>query len=269
MVEQGKQNSSALIYVENLTGGYARRKVVDNCSLVVTEGEFLGIIGPNGSGKTTLVRLLLGILKPFSGKIFYRGENVSERSTLELAREISFLPASLETTFPYTVEEFVALGYLPYSFWWANPRQEKKVIRESLSLVQALELASTLIRELSDGEKQRVFLAQALAQTPKLLILDEPTSHLDIGHLYTIMELLKGLNKRQGLTVICILHDLNLASDYCDRLILLRKGKIFQVGTPEEVLQPEIIEAVYHTQVLVFPSPVTGRPHLFGKKMES
>ncbi len=264
-----KSTRTPVISAEDLTGGYGHRAIVKNCYLSVEEGEFVSIIGPNGSGKTTLVRLLLGLLVPFSGKVFFRGKLLSQIPRSDLARQVAFLPSSVETTFGYKVKEFVALGYLPFSLPWQQSPEEEKIVQESLNLVDAASLAESSVREISEGEKQRVFLAQTLAQKPELLVLDEPTSHLDIGHQCSVMNLLWRLNRRQKVTIICVLHDLNLASDYCDRLVLLKEGRIFSAGCPSEVLRPEIIESVYQTKVLLSVNPATGRPHLFGKPEEN
>jgi len=265
MVTEKTDFSRVILSAEEVTGGYGQKTVIDRCSFNLEEGEFLGIIGPNGSGKTTLVRLLTGLLKPFSGRIYYRGRLLSRIPPVELARQVAFLPASVETTFPFTVKEFVALGRLPFSPFWRPPPEGEAVVRESLELVDAAALAEVSVREISEGERRRVFLAQALAQKPRLLVLDEPTAHLDIGHQLSVMDLLRMMNQRQGLTLVCVLHDLNLSADYCERLMLLNEGRIFATGPPEEVLQPEIIEAVYRGRVLRGRSPATGRPHLFGQ----
>ena len=254
-----------ILSVENLSCGYERGMVLKNISFSIKEGEFLGIIGPNGSGKTTLARVISRTLKPYRGKIYYKGKDIFTLSPVLFAREIAYLPSGIEIYFPYTVEEFVSMARFPYTGRFSKLKEnDRKIVNESLRLLDISTLKNRMVQELSEGEKQRVFLAQVIAQNTPFLILDEPISHLDIGHKFAIMDTLKKLNRERNITVMAILHDLNLASEYCDRLILLQNGVIYKEGVPEEVLKYQIIEEVYATRVLVYRNPFTGKPYVFG-----
>lgn len=252
-----------MLRLSNLSSGYLGNDVIKDISFEINEGGFLGVIGPNGSGKTTLFRTITKIITKYKGQLLYKDKEIKNWSVRTLAREIAVVPQFLLLTFPFNVYDFIALGRTPYLGRFEPVSiKDKKVIESSMQITECLHLGRRLVTELSGGELQRVFLAQALAQEPKLLLLDEPTSHLDIGHQADILHLLKKLNKEQGLTILIILHDLNLASDYSERLLLLDEGKIYRLGSPAEVLTYQNIEAVYKTVVVVNENPVTKRPHI-------
>jgi len=253
-----------MLLIENISFSYGRQPVIKNLSSGIENGEFFGIIGPNGSGKTTLIKIITRILKPSSGAIFLDDENIKKIPPGEYAKKVSYLPSGIEISFSYTVEEFVSMGRFPYTGRYGNLSvRDRKTVKDILEKFEISLYGYRKIRELSDGEKQRVFLAQAVVQEPSLLLLDEPTSHLDIGHSFKILDIIKNLN-RSGITVISVLHDLNLASEYCTRLLMLKEGEIFSQGRPEEVLTYENIEQVYRTKVLVYKNPRSGKPYVFG-----
>jgi len=253
----------SLLKVQHLSCGYNAKKVIQDVSFTVTPGEVVGIIGPNGAGKTTLFRVITRILKPSSGEIRYLGRDIQEIPLRELAQLVAVLPQGLPLTFPFTVWDFVLMGRLTHLGRLSRIRErDLELADEMMRLTEVSNLSARHITELSGGELQRVLLAQALAQEPHLLLLDEPTTHLDIGHQVEIMDLIKSLNKRRQLTVVMVLHDLNLASNYCDRLILLNEGRVYAMGRPEDVLTYQNIEAVYKTVVVVGENPVSKRPHI-------
>ncbi|MFH1504447.1 MAG: cob(I)yrinic acid a,c-diamide adenosyltransferase [Candidatus Omnitrophota bacterium] len=253
-----------MLQIKNLTCGYEEKEIIRDVSFSVREGEFLGIIGPNGSGKTTLFRAITGILRPWKGGIQYKGEHISKISTREFSREAAVIPQILEVPFAFTVEEFVLMGRFPYlGRFEALRAKDLEVLEEALALTDIAGLRQRKISELSGGERQRAIFAQGLAQEPSLLLLDEPTAHLDIAHQVQILDLVKRLNREKGLTVIVVLHDLNLASSYCDRLVLLKEGEIFKDGLSEEVLTYQNIEEVYKTVVVVEKNPISGKPYIF------
>jgi iron complex transport system ATP-binding protein len=263
-------NTSTLLSVRDLTAGYHTQKVIDGISFEVAEKNFLGIIGPNGSGKTTLFRLVAHFLKPWGGDIFYRGQDMDQWPPSQLAREIAVMPQGMENIFSFSVEELVAMGRFPHLGRMGKFRKrDREQVDRSMELTGILGFRKKKLAELSGGERQRVFLAQTLAQEPNLLLLDEPIAHLDIGHQIKILDVIKRLNREQGTTVIIVFHDLNLASMYCDRLILLKEGRIFREGTPAEIMTYEIIEEVYGTVVLVHENPVTKKPHVLLISMEA
>ncbi|MBI5778138.1 MAG: ABC transporter ATP-binding protein [Planctomycetes bacterium] len=252
-----------MLKISNLASGYQTKEVIKNISLAVNQGEFVGIIGPNGSGKTTLFRTITKIIPGYTGSLSYKEKEISAWSVRALAREIAVVPQFLMMAFPFKVYDFVALGRTPYlgRFEMITERDEE-IIKGAMELSGCSGLRERMVTELSGGELQRVFLAQALAQEPKLLLLDEPTSHLDIGHQVEILHLLKQLNKEKGLTIVVILHDLNTAGEYCHRLILMEEGKIYKSGSPAEVLTYQNIEAVYKTVVVVKENPISGKPYV-------
>ncbi|UCD55430.1 MAG: ABC transporter ATP-binding protein [Candidatus Omnitrophota bacterium] len=252
-----------ILKVENLSCGYNRRDIIRGISFSVKEGGFLGIIGPNGAGKTTLFRAITGILRPRKGKILYCGNDISGISPQNFAREVAVIPQILEVPFAFSVEEFVLMGRFPHTGRFeALNKRDYKILEEALNLTETSSFRGRKILELSGGERQRAVLAQGFAQEPRLLLLDEPTSHLDIAHQVQVLDLLKRLNKEKNLTVIIVLHDLNLASSYCDRLILLKEGDIFKDGSPQDVLTYQNIERVYNTVVVVRKNPIDLKPYI-------
>ncbi|MBN1622070.1 MAG: ABC transporter ATP-binding protein [Endomicrobiales bacterium] len=253
----------AILDIQSLTCGYDGKDIVRDVTFQARQGSFLGIIGPNGAGKTTMFRAITGILKPKSGNIFFRDKDISAFSRYEVAKHVSTMPQLLDTPFSFTVFEFVLMGRFPHLRRWEKPKKHDiDIIEESLAITDTRELKDRRINEISGGEKQRVILAQALAQEPELLLLDEPIAHLDIGHQVHILDLIKKLNREKNLTVVMILHDLNMAGEYCDELILMNEGTIYKSGAPYEVLTYENIEKVYKTIVVVKENPISKKPHV-------
>lgn len=252
-----------ILEVQKITSGYNGVEVLKDISFHLKRGEILGIIGPNGAGKTTLFRAISRSLPPWRGKIYYNGDDISRIPPKELFQEITILPQIVETPFSFKVFDLVSMGRYPHLKRFEElQKTDSEIIEHSMSLTDVLHLKNRTINTLSGGERQRVFLAQALTQTPKLLLLDEPIAHLDIGHQVEILDLVKRLNEENSLTVIMILHDLNLAAEYCDRLILIDGGKIYKLGTPGEVLTYQNIEDVYKTVVVVRENPISKKPYV-------
>jgi iron complex transport system ATP-binding protein len=255
-----------ILALEGITTGYKQTAIVKDVSLAVVRGEFLGIIGPNGAGKSTLFRAISGILPLWQGSVLLGDKDIRGISRRKLAKVVAAIPQFQALPFPYTVEEFVIMGRYPHKGRFGLMRtRDVRIVEEALGLMDLTALKAKKINALSGGELQRVFLAQGLAQEPLLLLMDEPTAHLDIGHQVKILDTLKRLCLNGGLTVVMILHDLNLASAYCDKLILMRKGGVYAQGTPPQVLKQESIEMVYGTSVDIRPDPVSGRPFVFVK----
>lgn len=251
-----------ILEIKNLSCGYEDKTIIKNISFAVNKGSFLGILGPNGAGKTTLFRSLTKIIKPMKGKIVFQGKDISDLSAKDLAKEIAVLPQILDVPFAFSIEEFVLLGRHPHLKRLEAPKKKDYEIAQKVMVeLDIADLKHRKIRDLSGGERQRVLIAQALAQEPKLLLLDEPVNHLDIKHQIEILDLLKDLNKT-GLTVVIILHDLNLASEYCDDLLLMNEGKIHTYGKAQDVLKYEILEEVYKTVLIVEKNPLSGKPYI-------
>ncbi|MFH1854775.1 MAG: ABC transporter ATP-binding protein [Candidatus Omnitrophota bacterium] len=254
-----------MLTFRNITSGYDTAEILKDISFNVDPGDFLGIIGPNGSGKSTLLRTATKIITPFKGEIIIKGRHIKDVSFIEMARFTAVVPQDSFFFFPFSVMDIVLMGRIPYAKnrFGQQTKDDEKIALEALKSVDAINLKDRFIDELSGGERQRVIIAKALAQRPEILFLDEPTTHLDIGHQVEIFTLIRRLNKESGLTIVTILHDLNLASEYCDRLVLLNDGRIKKIGSPKEVLDYKTIEEVYKTCVIVKENPLTSRPHVF------
>lgn len=252
-----------LVKVDKLSGGYHKTLVIKDTSFTVKKGDFLGIIGPNGSGKSTLLRLMSRVLYPRSGSIALEGKDIAQMNLKEFCRKLAFVPQDTLINFSFSVEEIVLMGRIPHlKRMQFETKSDFSIAHHALSLTDTLYIKEKAIDELSAGERQRVIIAKALAQEPILLLLDEPTSHLDIGHQVQVLDLLKKLNRDKSLTVVMVMHDLNLASEYCNRIILLNQGCIFKNDTPEEVLTYQNIEAVYKTIVVVNKNPISEKPYV-------
>ncbi len=254
---------STLLRVNNLSGGYTKAPVIKNVSFDVRKGDFLGIIGPNGSGKSTLLRLISKVLHPQEGSIVFEDKDITKIKLKELCRKIAFVPQETLINFSFTVWEIVLLGRTPHlKRLQFESSRDLVIAKDALLSTDSLQLEAKQINQLSAGERQRVIIAKALAQEPILLLLDEPTSHLDIGHQIQILDLLKRLNSQTNLSIVIVLHDLNLASEYCNKLILLDQGRISKEGKPSEVLTYQNIEAAYKTTVVVKENPISAKPYV-------
>lgn len=252
-----------LLKIDNVNGGYYKEDIIKGICLDINQGDFLGIIGPNGSGKTTLLRMATRILHPRSGQICFRSENVFKMNLKEFCRSVAFVSQDIPNSFAFSVIELVLMGRIPHlKRLQFEGKKDIEIAEKVLSLTDTFHLRNKRVDDLSAGERQRVIIARALAQEPVLLFLDEPTSHLDIGHQIQILDLLTKLNRQNNLTITMVVHDLNLASSYCNRIALLDAGTIFKEGSPEDVLTYKNIEMVYKTVVLVNNNPVTGKPNV-------
>ena len=247
--------------VIDLKSGYKNNLVLNEISFSVKKGDFIGIIGPNGAGKTTLLKTLSHIIRPLGGKVLLKGKDIHLLSSLLLARECAMVGQDLLSLFSFTVEEIVLMGRNPYLGLFKQERKEDvEIVNMALKRTDMSLLKDRPIDELSAGERQRALIAKALVQQPQLLLLDEPTAHLDIGYQTDILDLIRLLNRDSELTVICVLHDLNLASQYCDKLLLLDKGKIAGFGPPAEILQYDILERTFNARCLVDKDILGGKP---------
>lgn len=257
---------SPLLTIQDITLGFGRRQILSNVSFDVPAGRIVSIIGPNGTGKTSLLRTVCGHLKPFNGKIILKGADVVAQTRIDLARQMAVVHQN-QDPLPMQVQAYVLLGRLPFfkPFQFFETANDHERARHFMRLTGIDHLADCIMDRISGGERQLAALARALTQEPALLVLDEPTAHLDITHQAGILELISGLRDSLGLTVLMVLHDLNLAAEYSDSLVLLDKDsrRIHALGTPEQVLTRENIQAVYHTPVRMGKNPESGRPCVF------
>lgn len=238
--------------VKGVDAYYGSVKVLEGVDFSAAYGEFLGVIGPNGSGKTTLLRTITRILKPKVGTILLKGKEVMEMKAKEFSRNFAAVPQDTTVNFDFTALDIVLMGRTPHlGRLELETEKDIEIARRCMELTNCWHLAERPITELSGGERQLVIIARALTQEPRVLLLDEPTSHLDINYQIEIMELLKRLTVHEGLIVIAVIHDLNLAAQYCDRLVLLHRGKIVSMGTQQEVLTAENVKNTFGANVIV------------------
>ncbi|MDI3316654.1 MAG: ABC transporter ATP-binding protein [Bacillota bacterium] len=263
---------------DRLEGGYRRRLVVRGISLELRAGVVTGVLGPNGAGKSTLIRLLAGALEPEAGRVRWQESGPAEgtgraaegaaargRAPGGRARRLAVLPQGEPETVGLTVREVVELGRYAHRqedrLGRLRPADHRRAVERALQLTGTLALADRPLAELSGGERQRVLLAQALAQEPRVLLLDEPTAHLDLRHQVELLALVRR-QAEEGLAVLAALHDINLAALFCDRLLVMAEGRIVAQGRPEDVVRPDLLEAVYGTPVAVTRHPVLGVPQV-------
>jgi len=242
--------------IRNITFSYEAVKVLEGVTFEVKEREVFGIIGPNGSGKTTLLKCIDMVLKPKIGAILVDGEDVSYFDRREIAKKIGLVPQRESAVYPFTTLDVVLMGRTPHMERFAGESpKDLEAVGNALKITEIEHLAERSVDELSGGEMQRVVIARALAQEPEVLLLDEPTLHLDVNHQLELLDLIKKLTNERRLVTVLVSHDLNLASRYCDKLVLLNSGKIYSVGTTSEVLTPKNIEHVFNVNVEVNYNP--------------
>ncbi|MEA5583649.1 ABC transporter ATP-binding protein [Nodularia harveyana UHCC-0300] len=245
----------------NLKIAYERRIIVPDLSITLLEGEITALLGPNGSGKSTVLRTLARLLTPSRGAVYIDGCNIAKIPTKQLARQLAMLPQFSEIPPAITVKELIGYGRYPHQNLLGVFSPKDIAAMEWALAVTGLEpLAERIVDTLSGGERQRVWIAMALAQQTQVLLLDEPTTFLDIRHQIEVLALVRRLNQEHGITVGWVLHDLNQAAAYSDRLIMLKEGKVVAVGTPKEVITASTIQQVFDVEMTVIPHPINGYP---------
>lgn len=249
------------IEIRNVCLGYGRKVVLKDVTFKVSPGEMVGLIGPNGCGKSTIIKAISRVISPHSGKIFLDGTNVTRIPRQDLARLLGVVPQMPLLPSAFTAFEIVLMGRNPHLglFQYEGP-QEMAIAWQAMAQTATQHLAERRIGELSGGEIQCLLIARVLAQETKAILLDEPTANLDIGRQIEILDLIKKLCRENNLTVLAALHDLNLAAQYCERLILINNGRIHAEGTPTEVITPANIKDVYGAEGCVYTHPVNGLP---------
>jgi iron complex transport system ATP-binding protein len=247
--------------VDGVGAGYGARPVLHHLTLTVGAGEVVGLIGPNGSGKSTLIRVASRGLAPATGTVRIGDVDPYALPARRAARLVAVVPQDVAPAFAYTVLEVVLMGRSPYlSPWGGGSRDDWAIAREAMARTDVEHLADRALDRLSGGERQRVVLAQALAQRAPLLLLDEPTTHLDLRHVIEVLSLVRQLARSRGTACLAVFHDLNLAAAYCDRIYALSDGRIAAEGEPAEVITANLLRAVFGVDAEVFPSPTTGLP---------
>jgi len=258
--DQSPSPASVRLRADAITVGYGDRVILDGLDVAVPDGSLTMIIGPNGCGKSTLLGALARLLKPSSGTVLLDGVDVHRRPAKEMARELALLPQGAVTPSGIDVATLVSRGRYPYQrllHQW-GPEDEEAVL-SAMAATNTVELADRFVDELSGGQRQRVWLAMLLAQQTDIMLLDEPTSFLDIAHQYELLELMRTL-REQGKTQVAVLHDLNQAARYASHLIVMADGKIVTTGDPETVVTAELVREVFALESIVVPDPVTGTP---------
>ncbi len=256
-------NEIPLLQAEGLVFSYNSHPLLEGIDLSLGRGDLVGMIGPNGSGKTTLLKLLSGILRPQRGQVSLQGQPLRAHTRRQIAQRIAVVPQELQVPFSFSAREIVEMGRTPHVRpWHGETALDRQVVEQVMDATDTAPLAERLFNELSGGEQQRVVIAMALAQEPEVLLLDEPTVHLDINHQVEILELLTQLNRERGLTVLATMHDLNLASLYFGRLAMLNQGHIVAEGAPGDVLREDRLREIFGAQVQVQPHPTRQRPQV-------
>ena len=254
------------LHINTLSARYGKTLALDQISFDVREGEIVGLIGPNGAGKSTLIKVLSGVLQASGGEAYIEGMEITSLSPAARARRIAVVPQARQLGGAFSVRQAVLLGRTAYLGFLGKPgERDLEILDWALKATAVDSLADRKLAEISGGEQQRVLLARALAQDAQVLLLDEPTNHLDLKYQVSLLCLLRELVKKEKLTVLMAMHDLNQISGVVDRVALLVGGKLMAIGVPEEVLNPENIRAAYQTEVELFHHPSSGKHYLFPK----
>jgi iron complex transport system ATP-binding protein len=263
--DNGQQQEARGVPIEanSIAIGFDNGRILQDISLRVKAGEMVALLGANGSGKTTLMRVLSGTLRPQTGSVTLADNPINQLSRLEIARIMAMLAQDASVPYAVNVLQVVMMGRIPYLRpLVGESKVDYEVAQRAMEATRTDHLARRIFSELSGGERQRVLVAMALAQEPRLLLLDEPTVHLDINHQVEVLDLVRSINRQEGITVLAVMHDLNLAAMYFDRLVFIQNGFVVADGLPREVLLPELVQRVFHTPVAVMSHPVTASPHV-------
>ncbi len=244
-----------------LTLAYEGTVIVRDLTLAVPSGQVTVLVGANGCGKSTLLRGLARLLKPSQGTVYLDGKSIAQRSTKSVAQQLGLLPQSPLAPEGLTVKDLVSQGRYPYQNWlqqWTV--QDERYVQQALELTDLVELGDRPLDTLSGGQRQRAWIAMTLAQNTQILLLDEPTTFLDLAHQIEVLDLLHNLNQEQGRTIVMVLHDLNQACRYADYLVAIKAGQVFAAGKPQTVITEEMVQAVFNLQCQIYPDPIFGTP---------
>ena len=245
----------------DVVSGYHQKPVLKGVSLPFYPGEFVAILGPNGAGKSTLLKVLLGSLSPQQGEVRLDGKALASWDAKARARRMAYIPQDFTLQFDYTVRDFVLMGRITYLKWWAAySAQDAEICEAVMDELDLHQYADTLISQLSGGERQRVSIARALAQQTDIILMDEAFANLDINHQIELMQILYRIHKSRRKCIVMISHNINLAAEFCQRIIMLRDGSVLADGTPDDVIQTRNLRALYDTPLTILPHPTSGRP---------
>ncbi len=252
--------ANSLLTTENLWVGYGERPIIQDVSLRIPHGKITALLGPNGCGKSTLLKTLVRLLSPQSGQVSWKGDALHRLPSRQVARQLALLPQTQPIPEGIRVKELVAYGRSPYTgFWGKLSGHDKAAVNDAMTAAGVEPLAEQLVSELSGGQRQRAWLATTLAQDTDYLLLDEPTTYMDLNHQVELMRLLRRLNNN-GKTVVSVLHDINQASRYCDHLVVMHQGRIVAEGAPTAVLTPELLRRVFSVDAEIHADPMAGTP---------
>ena len=252
-----------MISCKNLKVGYEEKIIIENLSLNIKKGEVVSIIGPNGCGKSTLLKSLSRMIKPISGDIYIQNENIKSLKSKTISQKVCLLSQHNDAPGDLTVEELVYFGRIPHKKWYeSKSKSDEELVNWAIENTGLTRYKNTPISSLSGGERQRAYIAQALCQKPDVLLLDEPTTYLDISYQLELMELVREINERLNITIVMVLHELNQASKYSDRLIIMKSGEIVSDGCPKEIINKEIIKKVYNIDCDIDNDPISNKPRI-------
>ena len=255
--------------LQDLSIAYGKKPVVENVSFAIESSEILTVIGANGSGKSTLMKAIARSLRPLSGAVLLDGKSIAKEDTKALARKVAILPQVHTAPPDFTVRDLATYGRFPHLGIAARlSTDDFRAVDRALELTRMTPLAHRNVNTLSGGERQRAWISMALAQEPEVLLLDEPTTFLDISHQFDLLELIRALNQESGLTILMVLHDLNQAARYSHRLVVLREGRVHRMGTPDEIITHEVLSDVFNIRVRILTDPEFGCPYFIPTRAE-
>lgn len=262
--------NQTILEVNGLSLGYKGHTVIQNINLSFERGKVYSIIGPNGCGKTTLMRALSRNIKPERGEILLYGNNILRMNTKKVAKHLALLAQNNDTMSDVTVRHLVQYGRFAHKPWWqGNSKDDEEIVDWALEKTGMSNYSNRKITALSGGERQRAWIAMSVAQKPEILLLDEPTTFLDISHQLEIMELIKRLNQEENITIIMVLHDINHAARYSDELVVISEGKVFRKGDPWNILESDVLEQVFHVEADITEDNQNGTPIFYARKVVS
>jgi len=252
-----------MISLKKVSVSYQHKRVLENLSIDFHKGEFCALLGPNGAGKSTLLKAIIDFQLQKTGQVFISGKEFQDWSRRELAKQIAIIPQDFQLQFDYSVEDLVLMGRFPFLGRWQNyTTLDREKVGQILQQLDLTSLKNKLYSQLSGGERRRVSIARALAQETQVLLMDEAFANLDINHQLEIMQLLSDINKEHNKLIILVSHNINLASEYCERIIMLKEGIVIADGTPEDIVNTKNLKELYNAELKIIENPISGKPNL-------